>query len=228
MRMKLFAPTALVAALALATPARSQTPTSPDNTSAQAVQTQEAAAEAPSSPTPIPVEPPSLIPPNLLSSPGPSALPPEPTAPDLQLLNALFKESSLGKTADEHRLHEQAAALKVRIRNDQDLHKLKAFAQQAPTDLEKRRRLKVYYDTFYKKLSALADTPDLKAYIKAQRAGNELLLLQPHVRHETDEAELAKLALDLAGAPGATPAPAPPQADLHGILPSDHEGAVQP
>ena len=63
------------------------------------------ASATPSASTPAAVEPPSLIPPNILPGPGAAALPQLPSGPDLQTLNALFKQSSLGKAADEHRLH---------------------------------------------------------------------------------------------------------------------------
>jgi hypothetical protein len=85
-------------------------------------------------------------------------------------------------------------ALEARIRNDQDLHAIKASAARAPTDLERRHRLKAYYDLYYKKLRSMAETPDLKSYLDAQEAAHKLTLLQPRVRHQSDEAEAANLA----------------------------------
>ena len=85
-------------------------------------------------------------------------------------------------------------ALETRIRNDQDLHALKATALKVPTDLERRHWLKSYYELYFKKLRARATTPDLKAYLDAQEATRKLSLLQPKVRHESDEAEAAALA----------------------------------
>src|SRR5215510_5127139 len=133
-------------------------------------------------PTPSPsataaIEPPSLIPPNIL--PAPNTLPAVPNAPELELLNSFFKSTSLGKAADEHRLHVQMVALEARIRNDEDLHAIKASAASAPTDLERRHRLKAYYDLYYKKLRGMAETPDLKSYVDAQEAAHKLTLLQP-------------------------------------------------
>ncbi len=143
-----------------------------------------------------------------------------PAGPELEKLNELFKRATLGKTADEHRLHVQMAALEVGIRNDEDLHALKAVAFQAPTDLERRDRLKTYYQAYYAKLQARAGTPDLKDYLKTQEAVHELLLLQPRTRHEMDEAEAAKLAQTIAGtAAGALPAPS--QAPVNNILPNN-------
>ena len=151
--------------------ARAQSSPPPDESPAQTANTQAAASTASPSPT-VPIEPPSLIPPNIL--PAPDSLPKIPAAHELQQLNAFFKQTSLGKAADEHRLHLQMVALETRIRNDEDLHALKATAMKAPTDLERRHWLKGYYQLYYKKLRALATTPDLKAYLDAgKRLANE-------------------------------------------------------
>ncbi|HEX4667257.1 MAG TPA: hypothetical protein VH207_11710 [Chthoniobacterales bacterium] len=203
----------ILCALALAPAAAiwAESSPGPDNTSAQAAKAETAAAEAAPSPSAtVPdVEPPSLIPPNIL--PAPASLPQIPAAPDLGQLNDVFKQTSLGKAADEHRLHLQMSQLETRIRNDDDLHGLKTAAKEAPTDLERRRRLRTYYKLYYRKLRALASTPDLKAYLATQEAAHELSLLQPRVRHETDEAEAAELAKARAGA-SVAPAPTPYQA----------------
>ncbi len=201
----------LALALASATAVWGQSSPSPDHPSVQAGQTEVSAPQPAPSPsaTPSEVEPPSLIPPNILSAPA--SLPPIPAAPDLGQLNAFFKQTSLGKAADEHRLHVQMSELETRIRNDEELHALKAAAQQAPTDLERRHRLRAYYEAYYKKLRGLASAPDLKAYLEAQEAAHELTLLQPRVRHETDEAEAAALIKAKAGA-SVAPAPTPIQA----------------
>lgn len=197
--------------IAAAEAARAQSSPSPDDTSAQATNAQTATSGAAPSPSATaPVEPPSLIPPNIL--PAPDSLPKTPAAPELELLNSFFKNTSLGKTADEYRLHLQMAELETRIRNDQDLHALKASALKMPTDLERRHRLKAYYELYFKKLRALATAPDLKAYLDVQEAGHKLSLLQPRVRHESDEAEADALAKASAGASSATALPTPVQA----------------
>jgi len=126
----------------------------------------------------------------------------------LQLLNALFKQSSLGKAADEARLHLQMAQLEIRIKNDEDLHVARAAADGMGTDLEKRRRLKAYYHLYYNKLRALATTPDLKAYLDLQEDAQLLILLQPKVRHETDEAESTRLVRAIGAGAKALPTPA--------------------
>jgi hypothetical protein len=169
-------------------------------------------AAAPSPSASAAVEPPSLIPPNILPGPGAAALPQIPSGPDLQTLNAFFKQTSLGKAADEHRLHLQMSALETRIRNDEDLHALQASANKVRTDLERRHALKAYYKLYFVKLRALASTPELQDYLKAQEAAHEAALLQPRVRHETDEAEAARLAELAGGAAKAGALPTPIQA----------------
>jgi hypothetical protein len=166
----------------------------------------------PATPSPsatAPIEPPSLIPENIL--PAPNALPKTPSTPDLEALNAFFKQTSLGKQADEQRLHLETAKLEVQIRNDPELHRLRQEAMRQRTDLDRRRRLRAYYQTYYQKLRDLATTPELKAHINAEEAGAELNLLQPRVRHETDEAATAELYKARAGA-SVPPAPTPVQA----------------
>jgi hypothetical protein len=203
--MKFLPKLVVVITIAAVRAAGAQSSPSPDNTSAQTANAQLAASGAAPSPSAtVPIEPPSLIPPNIL--PSPKSLPPIPAVPELELLNSLFKTTSLGKAADEHRLHLQMAALETQIRNDKDLHALKASALRAPTDLERRHRLKDYYQLYFRKLRARSTTPELKAYLDAQEASHERTLLQPRVRHETDEAEAATL--KIAGA-DATPATAP-------------------
>ena len=188
-----------------------QSSPSPGNTSAQAANAKiSSALAAPSPSATAPIEPPSLIPPNILPEPG--QLPKIPSAPELEQLSNFFKHSSLGKAAEEHRLHVQMAALETRIRNDADLAAAKAAARQAETDLEKRHLLRAYYELYYKKLRVLAESPELKAYLDAQRAAHQVTLLQPRVRHETDQAAAAALTAAAKAAAKVAPAPTPAQA----------------
>jgi len=198
-------------ALASATGAMAQSSPSPTISPAASNSSETATAAAPSPSASAAVEPPSLIPPNILPGPGAAALPPVPSGPDLQTLNTFFKQTSLGKAADEHRLHLQMSALETRIRNDDDLHTLMASANKAPTDLERRHALKAYYKLYFGKLHTLASTPELQDYLKVQEAAHEAALLQPRVRHETDEAEAAALA-ELSGGAKASALPTPIQA----------------
>ena len=57
----------------------------------------------------------------------------------------------------------------------------------------------------------MASTPELQDYLKVQEAAHEAALLQPRVRHETDEAEAAALA-ELSGGAKASALPTPIQA----------------
>ena len=211
-------PAATFAQTAASTPAPTAA-AAVDETSGQAARAQQTAPDALAGPSPsvVPVEPPSIIPPNTLPGPGAATLPQIPSAPELQQLSDLFKQSSLGKEGDEHRLHVEMASLKVLLRNDADLHRLRAAADLARTDLERRHAFRAYYEFYYGKLISRAQTPELQAYLKEQRAAHELTLLQPRVRHETDEAEAARLALAQTGAT-ATPAATPVQARINDIF----------
>ncbi len=194
-----------------------QTAASPENTSAQAAAATDASAVIPvASPTIAPIEPASIIPPNTLPGPDAASLPKIPASPELEQLSTLFKQSSLGKAADAHRLLVQVAELETGIRNDADLHALKAAADAAPTDLERRHRLRSYYQSYFQKLRARATTPTLRDYLSAQQASHERTLLQPRVRHETDEAEAARLATLQAGV-AAAPQPTPVQAKISDV-----------
>ncbi len=212
LRLSLGIATVLTAGSALG-----QTPASPDNTSAQAAAATEAAEIPVASPTIAPIEPPSIIPPNTLPGPEAASLPQVPASPELELLSTLFKQSSLGKAADAHRLLVQVAELETGVRNDEGLHALKRAADEAPTDLERRHRLRDYYQAYFQKLRARAATPALRDYLTAQRASHERTLLQPRVRHETDEAEAARLATQQAGITAA-PLPTPAQAKVSDVL----------
>ena len=168
---------------------------------------------APSPSPSVAVEPPSLIPPNILPGPAAGALPQIPLVPELQQLNQLFKQSSLGRVADEARLHLQMAKLETRIRNDDELHAALASAQRARTDLEKRHCLKSYYHLYYNKLRTLAEMPDLKTYLDLQETVHTVILLQPKTRHETDaDAALAAATATRGTAVAPTALPTPAQA----------------
>ncbi|MGH8095119.1 MAG: hypothetical protein ACREIF_16885 [Chthoniobacterales bacterium] len=194
-----------------------QSSSSPDDPFAQvgnALASSSVPAASPSATAPI--EPPSLIPSNIL--PPPNALPKVPATAGLDELNAFFKQTSLGKAADDFRLHLQMAELEVQIRNDQDLHAMRATALRARTDLEKRHLLRAYYHLYFDKLRALATAPDIKAYLNTREASDELTLLQPRVRHQTDTVIAATLAQAIAGASVPPALPTPVQAPANRAL----------
>ena len=57
----------------------------------------------------------------------------------------MFKQTSLGKAADEARLHQQWRELSNQTINDSDLRATRTHAEAAPTDLLKRQRMRAYY-----------------------------------------------------------------------------------
>src|SRR5262249_6291343 len=114
---------------------------------------------------------------------SPTPPPNGPELPDLNQLDDNFvKPKSLGKAADELQVHALWRQLKNRTVNDPDVQAAKKFAQAARTDLEKRNRLRNYYEIYYQRMSALAATPELKLALQAQKAGHQGILAQPRVR----------------------------------------------
>src|SRR5437588_12186436 len=89
---------------------------------------------------------PGLQPTTARSSPLPTVTP-EPTVPERAQIDEIFKQTSLGKEADERQLHIEWRQLANRVVNDSDIAAAKAAANSARTDLEKRQRLREYYDS---------------------------------------------------------------------------------
>jgi hypothetical protein len=116
--------------------------------------------------------------------PTPSPEPPNgPELPEISQLDQNFsKPRSLGKEADEARVHVEWRQLKNRIVNDPAVQAAKAYAQAARTDLEKRNRLRSYYNIYYERMSALATTPEIKLALQALKTSHQGLLDQPRVR----------------------------------------------
>ncbi len=130
-------------------------------------------------PTPIPDNVLALIP---SPSGTPATAPAGPTMPDLSQLNQIFQQSAPGKEVIEHRSHVEWRSLKNRTVADPAVVAAKAAALAATTDLEKRNRLRVYYQTFYARMRALASTPEMAVYLNAQKEAHLTLLDQPRVR----------------------------------------------
>jgi hypothetical protein len=116
--------------------------------------------------------------------PTPSPVPPNgPELPEISQLDQTFKQPrSLGAQGDELRVHREWRQLKNRTVNDPAVQAAKAFAQAARTDLEKRKRLRTYYDIYYERMSALATAPEIKLALQALKTSHEGLLDQPNVR----------------------------------------------
>jgi hypothetical protein len=132
-----------------------------------------------------------------------------PRIPALDELDQAFKQSSLGKAADEARLHAQWRELSNRIINDRDLVEARANAGRAKTDLEKRQRLRAYYTTFYNRMRAQAGSQELKSYIDTHKMQHLGLLAQTRVRPSPAPAATAAPAAPASPKPKALP-PEPP------------------
>lgn len=104
----------------------------------------------------------------------------------------MFKPSSLGKEADEARLHQQWRELSNKTINDSDLVAARAHAEAAPTDLLKRQHLRAYYTMFYDRMRAKAQTPELKNFIDAKKAQHLGALAQNRVRPSPSPATTAR------------------------------------
>ncbi|HEY8649779.1 MAG TPA: hypothetical protein VIL70_02580 [Chthoniobacterales bacterium] len=158
----------------------------PADTSGQILPANKAAAAPASSPSPSPVAtPPELMLPDLLPPLG--TIPPveSPISPELEQLNQIFKQSTLGQAADEYRLHEERRRVENQLVNDPDVQAAKAFAEAAPTDFEKRKRLRSYYELYYQKMNARAEPAELKASLSAFKNAHIGPLEQPKVRPDT-------------------------------------------
>jgi hypothetical protein len=116
------------------------------------------------------------------ATPSPTVPPNGPELPDLKQLDDTFKPKSLGTDADTLQLHSNWRQLKNRTVNDPDVQAAEKYAQAAPTDLERRKRLSRYYEIYYQRMSALATTPELKVALQALKTNHQNMLLQPKVR----------------------------------------------
>src|SRR5881397_2734145 len=111
------------------------------------------------------------------------ALPPNgPELPELKQLDQSFKPPSLGADAEGAKMRVEWRQLRNRTVNDPAVQSAKTYAQAARTDLEKRNRLREYYDVYYQRMSALATTPEIKLQLQSLKTPHEGLLAQPRVR----------------------------------------------
>ena len=137
--------------------------------------------------------------------PTPSPLPPNgPELPEISQLDQTFsKPRSLGTEADAARVQVEWRHLKNRTVNDPQVQAAKAYAQAARTDLEKRNRLRNYYNVYYERMSALATTPEIKLALQALKTSHQAMLAQPNVRPTPDTSTPTPT-------PSGTPAPKKP------------------
>ena len=119
------------------------------------------------------------------TTPAPTAAP-EATVPERAQIDEIFKQTSLGKEADERRLHIEWRQLQNQVVNEPNIVAAKRSAESARTDLEKRQRLRDYYDLYYGRLRVVARSAEMKTALDQLRIAHLSQSSQPRVRHETD------------------------------------------
>ena len=119
------------------------------------------------------------------TTPAPAAAP-QATVPERAQIDEIFKQTSLGKAADERRLHIEWRQLQNQVVNEPDIVAAKRSAESARTDLEKRQRLRDYYDLYYGRLRVVARSAEMKAALDQLRIAHLSRTTQARVRHETD------------------------------------------
>jgi len=125
----------------------------------------------------------------LQSSVAPTAVPSPPAAarvPERAQIDEIFKETSLGKEADERRLHVEWRQLANRVANDADVIAAKKSVERAHTDLEKRQQLRAYYDLYYGRMREWASSSEMRTALDRLRLAHISQTTQPHVRSSED------------------------------------------
>ena len=116
----------------------------------------------------------------------PSATAPQATVPERAQIDEIFKQTSLGKEVDQRRLHIEWRQLQNQIVNEPDIVAAKRSTELARTDLEKRQRLRDYYDLYYGRMHIQARSAEMKTALDQLRIAHLSQITQPRVRHETD------------------------------------------
>jgi hypothetical protein len=119
------------------------------------------------------------------TTPAPAAAP-QASVPERAQIDEIFKQTSLGKEADERRLHLEWRQLQNEVVNEPDIVAAKRSAESARTDLEKRQRLRAYYDLYYGRLRVVAQSAEMKTALDQLRIAHLSRITQARVRHETD------------------------------------------
>src|SRR3954451_9327025 len=121
----------------------------------------------------------------------PSPPPAEPSAtpalPELSALDQAFNQTGLGKEADEMRIRTEMRSLQNQVARDAAVLSAKSAADHARTDLEKRERLREYYEITYGLMSQKASSSALKAAVAASKQEHIAQLAQPRVRPGSGE-----------------------------------------
>lgn len=133
---------------------------------------------------PLSVEPPKLVPDTSDSGPARTVIPSAKARTTLPLseLDAAFQKSPLAQAAEQQRLHLEWRQLQNRVANDPEVVAAKEATTRTRTDLEKREKLRAYYNVFYAHMQALASTPEVKKYLSDQKGAALASLAQPRVR----------------------------------------------
>ncbi len=119
--------------------------------------------------------------------PSPAAVPPPPPdVPELSVLDEAFKKTSLGKAADEFRQRVEIRRLQNRVNTESAIVNAKSAAEAARTDLEKRNRLRDYYNIYYDRIRSLASSEETRKAIDNEKAQHLKLMDQPRVRPSAD------------------------------------------
>jgi len=111
---------------------------------------------------------------------------PQVSVPERAQIDEIFKQTSLGKEADERRLHIEWRQLQNQVVNDADVIAAKRAAETARTDLEKRERLRDYYDLYYGRMRVMARSPEMKTALDQLKMTHVSQITQARVRPETD------------------------------------------
>jgi hypothetical protein len=114
---------------------------------------------------------------NALPLPSPS-----PALPELSRLDEAFKKTSIGKDADEFRQRVEIRKLQNRVATEETVMSARRAAEQSTTDLQKRERLRDYYDVYYGKMRRLASDEETRKALDELKETHVKLLEQPRVR----------------------------------------------
>ncbi len=108
-----------------------------------------------------------------------------PDVPELSKLDEAFKQTSLGKDADEFRMRVELRRLQNEAASDPAVIAAKGSAEFARTDLEKRQRLRDYYSLFYDRMRTRASGEEMRKTLDLEKSAHLKMLDQPRVRHAT-------------------------------------------
>lgn len=109
-----------------------------------------------------------------------------PTIPERGQIDEIFKQTSLGKEADERRLHIEWRQLENQVVNDLDIVAAKRAAETARTDLEKRERMRDYYELYYGRMREMARSSEMRSALDQMKTSHLSQLSQGRVRHELE------------------------------------------